>query len=260
MTRSAAAALLCSLLMNVSPGWAAEDCPVVAEQGGVIFPVDQLDSDVRCLIAPVVARPSTRGAIGPMETPIGPELYTYLLDHPAIMVMLLERLGIDAPQFSSTGHNQFLVDDEEGAHGVLTVIHRDEGHRIYYIDGEHQSYLFPTVRARTVVFMHIETASTVERRPAVQTALVSYTQFEGRVLNGLARVFRPLVEWAVKRALVREFDLTNQLGSIIAEDPDRVRREAASLPFTDMEDRRMLSALLLTAPKTRTPSAAASLP
>jgi hypothetical protein len=233
---------------------------VAAEQGAIVFPVELLDGEARCLIAAVVEHPSTTGMIGPIHTPIDIGLHSYLLDHPGIMATLMQRLEMDAPQFSPAGPNQFWIDDGDGAQGRLTVMHRDDAHRIYYIDGRHQSHLFPTVRSRTVVFMSIAPWTTPEEHSGVRTVLISYTQFEGGVLTGFARVFRPLVEWAVKRALARQFDLTNQLGSVIAQDPDLVQTEVASLQTLDLEDRRVLNAYLQAMPKAGTSSSAASIP
>ncbi|HJU06047.1 MAG TPA: hypothetical protein VJ692_12925 [Nitrospiraceae bacterium] len=254
-----AAVIACTLFAPMPTAWAV-DCTVASEQGGMAFPVERLDREARCLIAAVVAHSNTTGVIGPMHTPLDAGFHGYLLDHPVIMAMLLQRLGMEAPQFSPAGPNQFLVDDGDGAQGMLTIIHRNDTHRIYYIDGHHQSHLFPTIRARTVVFMSLAPGGAVADNTGVQTTLVSYTQFEGRVLAGFAQAFGPLVEWAVKRALARQFELTSRLGSVIAQDPDRVQREIASLQALDPAVRQALSAYLQAMPKAGASSAAASIP
>ena len=88
-----------------------------------------------------------------------------------------------------------------------------------------------------------------EGYPPVQVALVSYTRFESPLLTGLTNMFRSLAARAVKRALVREFDSTHQLGVVIAHDPDRVSEAVALLPFDDPEARQLLNAFLRTVPQ-----------
>jgi hypothetical protein len=238
------------LQMNASSVFAMDPCQVAAEHGRLVVPVDRLERESRCLIAEVVTRPGASTMIGPVLTPIRSELYAHLLDHPDVRTLLMQRLEMETCRFSPKGPNQFWVDDGDGAEGLLTVLYRDSFYRIYYIDGQHRSALFPTVRVKTVVFMKMVPTERNEGLPAVQVALVSYTRFESRLLTGLARMFQPLVARAVKRALAREFDLSHQLGVMIAEDPDRVRKAIASLPFDDPEDRRTFNALLETVSRT----------
>lgn len=248
-------AAVMSLVLVGAPAEAADaQCRIQAEHSGMIFPVDRLSVDARCLIEPVIDRHGIFEHIGPVQTPISPELYDYLLDHPALTTVLMQRLGMGAFQFMPMGQGRFWVDDGEGARGLLTLLYQDPNNRIYFIDGEHTDVLLPTVHAKTAVFMKLVPAVTAEGRPAVQMSLASYTSLESRLLSAFARIFRPLVQRAVSRTLSRQFHLTNQLGQRIAEDPQRIFQDMPSLPFSKQDDQRMFLALLQAAVRPLPPS------
>lgn len=234
------------VLIDVVHGASESECSLASEHGHMAFPVEQLEADSRCLLADVIDHPSASGVIGPNQTPIGVELYSYLLDHPAVTAMLMQRLGMGSFHITAKGSNpnRYWVNDGDGAEGLLSVLFRDAHDRIYYMDGRHRSTLFPTIRAKTAVFIRITPGPSVEGRTVVQTMLVSYTRFEDGMLSRLMHLFQPLVTRAVIRTLTKEFSMTHRLGQLISEQPQRILQEAAELPDTMYDDRQSLLILL----------------
>ncbi len=80
----------------------------------------------------------------------------------------------------------------------------------------------------------------------VQTTLASYTRFEDGMLSRLLRLFQPLVTRAANAPLTKEFGMTHRLGLLIAEQPQRVLREATGISEATSDDRQALLALLRT--------------
>lgn len=236
--------VLSILLGGIAHGALERECPLASEHGRMTFPVDQLEPDCRCVLAGVIDHPSTFGIIGPNQTPISVELYTYLLDHPAVAAMLMQRMGMGSFQIVEKGPHRYWVNDGDGAEGLLFVVLRDAHTRIYYIDGQHRSTLFPTIRAKTAIFMRISAEPSTLGRSMVQTRLASYTRFEDGMLSRLMHLFQPLVTRAVNRTLAKEFSMTHRLGILIAEEPQRILREAAELSEATSDDRESLLALL----------------
>ena len=238
-----------SLILNlvlsaVAHGALDHECRLSSEHGHMAFPVDQLETDSRCLLADVIDHASASGVIGPDDTPIGLELYGYLLDHPAVTAMLMQRMGLGSFQIMEKGPNRYWVNDGEGAEGLLFLVFRDAHTRIYYVDGQHRSTLFPTIRAKTAIFMQINTRPVALGQSTVQTTLASYTRFEDGMLSRLMHLFQPLVTRAVNRTLAKEFSMTHRLGILIAEQPQRILQEAAGLSEATPDDRQALLALL----------------
>ena len=219
------------LLIGIPAEPATDPCHLAAEQGGNLFPIEQVDPDWRCRLGLIVNSYTTVGVIGPVQTPITEGFYEYLLDRPMVIASLVQRLGIANFQASARGPNQFWVNDGDGTQGLLTLVHDNRSTRIYHVDGYHEGTLFPLVSAKAVVFMKIRPVVTRERQPAVETTLVSYIRLDDRILSALVYILRPLVGGAVTRILMRGFDVTSQLCMMIAQDPDRVAQEATSPPL-----------------------------
>ncbi len=236
------------------------NCAVAAEQGGTLFPVDKLDTQARCRIGAVINGYTTEGLIGPVQSPVTPELYAYLLDRPPLIASLTDRLGLGAYQFIDRGVNQYWVNDGEGTQGLLTLVYQDSTHRIYHIDGYHEGQVFPMVRAKAAVFMHITPVTTPEGYSIVQTSLRAYTKLDDKILAGLVRILRPLIGEAVTRKLSRGFDVTNQLGTAIAQDRDRVAQQASLVPWLTTADLQTLIGWLHTVPQRTIPPPAAPAP
>lgn len=222
----------------------ADTCTVAAEQGHLTFPVERLDSASRCLISFVADSPTAFGLIGPVRTHVPQHLYEYLLDHPSLIAALVQKLGLGNYQFVNKGPNQFWGNDGDGTQGLLSLLQREGTSRIYHIDGYHEGQVFPMVRAKAVVFLKIAPTASADGHPAVDTSLIAYTRLNDPVLSGLVWVLRPLIGAAVTRKLVRGFDVTNQLGTAIAQDPDRIIQDLPTLPSIDPREQRIFTALL----------------
>ncbi|TAJ07195.1 MAG: hypothetical protein EPO61_14610 [Nitrospirae bacterium] len=243
------AGLMLGLILSVSTA-SADNCPVAAEQGHMTFPVDRLDSASRCLVSSVADSPTTAGLVGPIRIPIPQYLYEYLLDHPTIIAALLQKMGMGNYQFMHRGPNQFWGNDGDGTQGLFSLLQREGTTRIYHIDGYHEGHVFPMVRAKAVVFLKMAQTASPDGHPAVDTSLIAYTKLNDPVLSGLVWVLRPLVGDAVTRKLTRGFDVTNQLGAAIAQNPDRIIQELPTLPAIAPQEQRALTALLQTLPPT----------
>ena len=241
-------ALAVVLLVIARGAFGADHCLVAPEQAGLHIPIGRLDLASRCMIATVVNDYTTSGLVGPVQTPIAQDFFTYLLDHPVLLGALVERLGLGHYRFALKGEGRYWVDDGDGTQGMLTVVYRDPSVRIYHLDGYHEGSVFPMVKAKAVVFMGMVPVTAPDGHPSVESRLVAYTKLTDTVLAALVRLLRPLVGGAVTRKLSRGFDVTYQLGALIAQDPQRVAREATGLDGIDEADRKALATLLQAVP------------
>jgi hypothetical protein len=89
---------------------------------------------------------------------------------------------------------------------------------------------------------------------------MAYTRLDASLLAGLIRVLRPLVGEAVTRKLSRGFEVTNQLGTAIAQDRDRVVQQASLVPWLSIADLQTLIGWLYTVPPRTAAAPAAEAP
>lgn len=239
-----------SALALLTGTWAGAsgDCQVASDQGGMQIPVERLDVESRCLIGPIVAEHTTAGNVGPVQTPITPDLFGFFLDKPIVLAALVDRLKLGNYRFVAKGQRRYWVDDGDGTQGLLTVVYRDEWVRIYHLDGYHEGTVMPKIKAKAVVFLRLQPALAEDGRPAVRSNLVAYTQLNNAILSALVRLLRPLVGESVTRKLTRAIDVTVELGTLIAQDPERVAKEAAGLIGVGADDQKTLNGFLHAVP------------
>jgi hypothetical protein len=231
----------------------SEDCRLVSDPNlAVAFQVAKLDHATQCRIGRVINGHTTRGTIGPLETPVGLELYEYLLDRPVVTAALVERLGIGTYRFVPRGPGEFWVEDGDGTEGLVTLIQQHADTRIYYIEGNHHGHIWSTVHATAVVFMKLE--PTPAKAATVSTSLVSYARLDDKLFRGLVWLLRPLLEDAITRKLTRGFEATYLLGQRIAEDPARILQEVPTLPFEDADEARHFVSLIPSTPSISQPA------
>lgn len=228
---------------------ATEECRLSAEQGGMTFPVEQLDAASRCRLSAVVDKPTTSGVVPPVRTPVPQRLYEYLLDHPILTAALAQRLGLGKYEFTARGKHQYWGNDGDGTQGLLSLIHQDGASRMYDIDGYHEGRVFPMVRVKAVIFLKVAPVTSSDGKPEVETALVAYTKLNDPVLSGIVWILRPLIGGAITEKLGRGFEVTKQLAGAIAKDPERMLHELPSLPPLDDQERQAFGRLLREIPQ-----------
>ncbi len=248
-------ALALGLVVGVRAGAEKPPCMVVKEHEGVTVPVNRLNENARCLLHWVISGHSTVGKFGPIHAPIAQELYRFLLDHPWTTAQLVDGLGLGNYTVTRQSPTQFWANDGDGTQGLFTLLHEDPTTRIYHIAGEHQGQLFPSVRAKGVLFIRIQPVATPEAKDEVETQVVSYVRLDDPVLNGLVRLLRPLIGDAVTRKITGGMNTTVQLGSLIGQDPQRVLQQVQALQTIGAEEQQALTQLLL--PYAKPPGAAA---
>ncbi|MGQ0811720.1 MAG: hypothetical protein ACT4OO_10920 [Nitrospiraceae bacterium] len=250
------AAMAGAAVLVVSHSVQGEDCHLGAEHDGLSFSVQRVTPEWRCRLAGVIDEYTTVGVVGPVRTPLSASLYSYLIDRPVLTGLLLRRLAIGPFDAAARGPNQFWVNDGDGTQGLLTVVQHDRMARIYHVDGYHEGQVFPLVKAKAVVFMAMKAVHSPGGQEAVETTLVSYVQLESRMLSAVVALLRPVVSGMITRKLTRGFEATHQLSQLIAQDPEKVVREASSPPAGEAEELESFETIL----KTMSHSSSAGIP
>jgi len=203
---------------------------LTSQHAGLTFPVERIDDGWTCQVHQIIDDYTTVGRVGPIRTQLSEGIYADLLSRPATIATLVNRLGIGPYRAEMRGPDEFWVNDGDGMEGVVHLLYQDRRARIYYLEGFHDSAMFPRVYAKAVVLLAVEAIKEPQGIQSVDTMLVTYTRLDNRFLAGLVSAIRPLVGNAVTRKLLRGFDAANRLAQVMVEHPDWVLREAMTPP------------------------------
>ncbi|MFO0706667.1 MAG: hypothetical protein U0412_07405 [Nitrospira sp.] len=215
----------------------AESCELASLHAGVPFPVERIESGWRCRLRSIMDEFTTANKIGPILTPLSESLYVYLLDRPPTAAALVNRLDLGLYKAEVRGPGRYWGDDGEGAAGLVELVYRDRTHRVYYLEGAHDSPLLPHLTGKAVVLLKmVPVTAAITGQEAVETTLVAYTRLDNRFVASLVSLLRPLVGRTVARKLTKGVDAVLKLGVEVHHHPDRVLFEATDPPPLPPED------------------------
>ena len=227
------------------PAVLAESCRLSPQHAGVTFPVERVESVWACRLQPIIEDFTTANKVGPIRTPLPESLYVYLLDRPPTAAALVNRLDLGLYKAEERGPGRYWGDDGEGTSGLVELVYRDRTHRVYYLEGSHESVILPHLTGKAVVLLRMVPVTTPSGQEVVETTLVSYTRLDNRFVAGLVSLIRPLVGRTVSRKLTKGVDAVTKLGVEMQQHPERVLFEAMDPPPLPPEDVTFLTQALV---------------
>ncbi len=187
---------------------------------------------------------TVRSRLGPVVTPLPPDVAEFLLDHPDLSADLVRAHKLAPYRIEMRGPDQSWADDGEGTKGTITLVRRSSAERLYYGDGTHDAALLPTIRATAVIVMGVKPLPREGCAGSVETSFEVYVRLKNPVLAGVVKTLRPLLSRTIVRKFGKAFLVADQVGRLMARDPDRLAAEAAESPRLSAAERARLVELL----------------
>ena len=222
----------------VLPGRAArsETCSLSPHHAGMIFPVEQVDPEWACRLQSIIGNYTTVTTVGPVRAALSESVYHYLLDHPPVATVLINRLDLGLYKSEERGPDRFWGSDGEGTQGIVQLVYKDRTSRLYYLEGSHNSRLLPDVTGKAVVLLRMRSVVELNGAEAMESTVVSYTKLDNRILSGLASLLRPLIGGVVTGKLRKGAETVNQLSLVMRRHPEHVLFEAMDPPALSDRD------------------------
>jgi len=214
----------------------AESCRLSPQHAGVTFPVEQVEAAWVCRLQPIIEDFTTANKVGPTRVSLPDPLYEYLLDRPPTAAALVNRLELGLYKAETRGAGRYWGDDGEGTSGLVELVYQDRTHRMYYLEGTHDSVLLRHIVGKAVVLLQSIPRKDAAGHEAVETTVVAYTRLDNRLLAGLVSMVRPLVSSTITRKLKKGVEAVNRLGLEMRRNPHRVLFEATDPPALPHDD------------------------
>lgn len=191
-----------------------------------------------------VADCTVHAELGPAQTPLPLALSNFLLDHPDMSAFIVNREKIAPYRIEMRGPRRSLADDGDGTSGLVNLLERTDNRRLYYGEGVHKSLFFPDIRATAVIIMRLREVPGKEARPQTITTFEVYVRMRSRFVSRLVKTLRPFLQKTVIGKFSKAFFVADQVGRLIARDPEAVAADARAFPLLASEDRAELLAMI----------------
>ncbi len=231
-------------LLSVGPAESGR-CALPTEHAGVVFPLDRVEAAWACRLEPILTHYATANKVGPQRTPLPQPVFLYLLDHPVMAAMLVNRLDLGLYKAEQREQGEFWVTDGEGTDGIVHPLFRDSATRIYYVEGSHDGRFLPRVSGKAVVLLRLHPVTDTRGIESIDSTMITYLRLDNRFLSGMLSLLRPLIGNVVNRQLLKAFDAARRLGGAMHEHPEQVLFEAMDPPALPDEDLAFLKAALV---------------
>ncbi len=219
-------------------------CSLPAHHAGVVFPLDQVETAWACRLEPIVTQYTTANKVGPQRTPLPQPVFLYLLDHPVMAAMLVNRLDLGLYKAEQRGLGEFWATDGEGTEGIVHSLFRDPATRIYYVEGSHDGRFLPRVSGKAVVLLRLHPVTDNRGVESIDSTMVAYLRLDNRFLSGMLSLLRPLIGNVVNRQILKAFDAARRLGGAMREHSEQVLFEAMDPPALPDDEVAFLKAAL----------------
>jgi hypothetical protein len=214
----------------------SETCALYPHHAGMVFPVERIDPEWICLLQSIIDNYTTVTTVGPVRVAMSESMYHYLLDHPPVATLLIDRLELGLYKSEERGPDRFWGSDGEGTQGIVQLVYKDRTARLYYLEGSHNSRLLPDVTGKAVVLLRMKPVVEPNGAEAMDNTVVSYTKLDNRILSGLVSLLRPLIGGVVTGKLRKGAETVNRLGLVMRQHPERVLFEAMDPPSLSNRD------------------------
>ena len=219
-------------------------CSLPAHHAGVVFPLDQVETAWACRLEPIVTHYTTANKVGPQRTHLPQQVFLYLLDHPVMAAMLVNRLDLGLYKAEQRGQEEFWATDGEGTEGIVHSLFRDPTTRIYYVEGSHDGRFLPRVSGKAVVLLRLHPVTDNRGVESIDSTMVAYLRLDNRFLSGMLSLLRPLIGNVVNRQILKAFDAARRLGGTMREHSEQVLFEATDPPALPDDEVAFLKAAL----------------
>ena len=191
---------------------------------------------------------TVRAVVGPALTPLPLALSNFLLDHPDLAAFIINRRGIAPYRIAMQGPRRSLADDGDGTIGLINLISRTETRRVYYGEGEHRSYFFPTIVASAVIVMDLREETGPDGRARTVSTFEVFVRMRSRFVAGVVKTLRPFLQKTIVGKFSKAFFVADAVGHAMANDPAAVASDIREFPPVFAEDRAALLEMIARLP------------
>ncbi len=199
-----------------------------------MIPFQRLNPNATELVRDVVNNPSFFRRMPPQEIDCNPEMFTFLVRRPEVMVNIWELMGITQVSTKRTSPYSFLANDGVGTTAKCDLIYGDENLHIYYGTGNYDGSMTPRkMTGRCVCILQSRTSHDQLGASTVAGTMDVFLKLDNFGADLLTRTLGPLVSKTADANFVETAKFMSQISQICANNPAAAQGLAEQLENVD---------------------------
>ncbi|MCA9132629.1 MAG: hypothetical protein KDA45_05730 [Planctomycetales bacterium] len=233
-------------------GLSTREAKMLAVRG---VPFQKLNGPVGREVRDVLENPSYFRRMPPQQIACDPQMFTFLVRRPEVMVNIWELMGITKVKAQRTSAFTFLANDGVGTACKCELVYSDGSLHIYLGNGTYDGTLAPRkVTGRCVCILRTENQSEPGARPNIEGTMDVFLKLDNFGADLLTRTIGPFVGKTADYNFVETAKFISEISQICQMNPAAAQALAMKLDRVDETTRREFAEIV-----TRIASASADL-
>jgi hypothetical protein len=158
------------------------------------LPLNKLDSQQRAKVLNVVNDSSLFRRMPTQVIECDPAYYTFLIEHPEVVVNIWSVLGISDVVITRNGPDAFDANDGAGTLGAVKFFYRSHDTHLLYGEGSYEGALFPkAVRGKCLLLLKTGYLRETNGRFYITCRMDAFMQLENVGIEILAKTVQPII-------------------------------------------------------------------
>lgn len=200
------------------------------------IPFEQIEHSSSQAIRDVLNNPSFYRQLPQRTLDCDPQLLTFMVRHPEVMVNIWEMVGITNITAKRTGQRTFFADDGAGTKCNCELVYSDNGTHIYYGTGNYEGMLMPrAIKGRVVCVLRSQSlpSQTGHSGYSVDSNMDVFLKVDNLGADLLTRTLGPLVGKVTEHNFEESSKFVGQFSEFCAHNPHAARNLAEQLSVSD---------------------------
>jgi hypothetical protein len=199
-------------------------------QGIALLPLDKLSPAQRQKAAAILESLSLFRELPTLAIEVEPEVHEFFLKHPEVAVGIWRAMKISKFELTETSPGFFSATDNNGTHGKIEVLYRDQHQMLAICDGVVHSPILPgDIEARTLLHLQWDFVKNQDEKIWSRNRLRMYVSFPSQAIEAAARVVSPLGNLIIDRNLREVCLFVGIMSAAMAHQPGWVEHIAGKL-------------------------------
>jgi hypothetical protein len=241
--------LLASASARASESTEASTSDASRDEARRLIPMAKIDPEYRDTVRAVVGDPTLFRRMPTNVIDCRPQLYTFLVQNPEVLVELWRELGISKVQLTRIDEKTFRLEDGAGTTGKLVIVEQAcdvnaQNRIVMYAQGTYDGKPFPRpVTAQCVLVLTSGSMDETNGRRYVASRLDSFVKLDRASLELVAKVLQPFVGQTADRNFADTLSFVSNLSYTAEKKPEAVAQLSTEMKNVDEPRRKELAKL-----------------
>jgi hypothetical protein len=209
----------------------------------------KVDPAHRQAVSDVLADPSIFRRLPTNVIDCRPELFTFIVQNPDVLVAIWRQLGVSGVELTRTGENTFRLSDGAGTTGKMTIVEQNcdaaaQNRVVMYVEGVYEGKPFnKPIAAQCVLVLRSGSTTETNGRVYVATRLDSFVKLDRASIELVAKAVHPFVGQTADRNFADSLTFVSNLSFTAEKRPETIEKLAGELTGVEVRSKQELARL-----------------